>query len=284
MLKKYITTTLLLIISLFVFGQNNYIELYYKKILDAEKSLIIGDFNKSSLFYQEAFKSVSYGFCYDYGNAAYVAYLNDDYNMAQRFLDSAVIRGMRLRHSHKKFFENRKSWLHYKNIKYDSLRNVLLKRRNNNALRLLDSVYFYDQYYRSGLNGKKFFLDSMIYYDSLNAIIIKENLLNGTIIESKIGFNIKPGIIIVHKLLEDTLLMYELYNKGYIEKRDYYYSIVRKTLQLNEKSKYLPVGEYTEKQLLDINKKRESDGIISIEGLKKLRKYEKKSKKLFFTY
>ncbi len=287
-MRNYLLLTLFLY-SCTLFSQDvNYINVYHKPILQAEEYILSSKFDSATVYYKKAFEQVPYVFCYDYVNAAYIAHRAGNNKLARVYLDSAVVRGAAIRLNRMKiYFDDKQDWINFKKHKYYQLRKKGEARWDKKLISVVDSLYKEDQKYRS-LATKS--MTNVSYYDvvrkndSLVAIHVKKLLQSGKLTENSVGFKcfIQVSTIIYHFLLEDEPFIYECYKNGLLEKRDYYDAATRMSLDFNKKHKYIPFTN--DKSLIKKSDSlRNIDGIISLEKLKYLKKFENKSKGLFFT-
>ncbi len=286
---KYCFFILSLLYANIILSQDvNYIRVYHRPILEAEEYILQEKFDSALICYQKAFKQVPYVFCYDYVNAAYIAHKAGDNKTARVYLDSAVIKGAAININRTKiYFDDKKEWYNFKKHRYNKLQDVGKARWNDKMIAEVNSLYKQDQKYRtlSTRSTKNVSYKVKRMHDSIVAVKTKKLLKSGKLTENSVGFKSFGliSVIIYHALREDTAFMYECYKKGYFEKRDYYYAICRNSLQFNKESKYITLTENPE-FIKRADSLRNVDGIISQNKLKYLKKIEKKSRGLFFTY
>ncbi len=287
-MRNYLLLTLFLY-SCSLFSQDiNYINVYHKPILQAEEYILSSKFDSALVYYKKAFEQVPYVFCYDYVNAAYIAHRAGNNKLARVYLDSAVVRGAAIRLNRMKiYFDDKQDWINFKKHKYYQLRKKGEARWDKKLISVVDSLYKEDQKYRSlaTKSMKNVSYDDVVRKnDSLVAIHIKRLLQSGQLTEDAVGSQCfgKVGTIILHFLLENKSFIYECYKKGLLEKRDYYDAATRMSLDANEKHRYMPLTD--NKTLVEKSDyQRNIDGIIALSKLKYLKKFENKSKGLFFT-
>ncbi len=263
----------------------DYISNYHKIIYKSEQAIIKEDYNTALVYYDSAFNNVPYSFYNDYKNAAYIAYMANNNNKARQYLDSAVIRGVSFKKQFKRYFDDKSKWKRWKNTNYDSLVLVGTSRYDFKKIKIADSLGYIDQLYRTG--GLKRNTDSVLLYDDRNAKFIEQYLINNSLGEQELGAKKSGniGLILLHISNEYSPMIYYMYINGLIEKRIYYYAIVRKSLQFSQDSKYMSrrglVVSKREQDSFDL--KRKNDGIITIVELKKLKSFANKSHSLFYT-
>ena len=253
--------------------QKDYIELYHKVIYQGDLKMLEKQYDSALTYYEQAFSNVPYAFGFDYVTGAWLAYKTSKIEKACAYLDSAVLRGLYIGGVHKEYFNNKEKWNEYKENKYPELFKIGQSRRNIFLVNLIDSLIKEDQKVRINVSDEEFFrLSPKV--DSSNAEILKAYINKSLMGEDVLGLECSWDFntVLVHKLLMDSDLMYKLYKEGKIYKVDYYYCIVRKSLQFDMDSKYLYADKKKNINNKELDKKRTEDGIPSIEMAKKLRK------------
>lgn len=277
--------TLLLFLNIFLtfgftsFSQKvNYVESYHKVRYLGDLKVLQKDYDSALYYYQSAFSNVPYGFCFDYLSGSWVAYKAGKTEIARAYLDSAVLRGLYIQKIPKKYFESKKDWLYYKTNIYPDLYIQGQKRLDTNMIHIIDSLYKIDQGIRKfNMNDKEEvaeFIKLAPIIDSINAVELKKHIALGNLGEEELGSEgyKKLKTMIFHKLLEDTTIIYNLYSEGKIERRDYYYAMVRPALQFGEDTKYLYFDKKKNENNPTLDKKRLADGLPTIDTEKKLKK------------
>lgn len=150
-MKYTIFICLIMTAALQAFGQPDYTQVYYPFIHKAEDQLLLGNYAAALPFYQNAFEQSKGGFSEDFANAAVCAAKSGNDDMAYRFIDSLMTKGIEYRFlSNFQGLEPLRSkarWITFiSGMEYR--RSVLDRQRNNEVNAQLVKMYDDDQEFR----------------------------------------------------------------------------------------------------------------------------------------
>jgi len=275
-MKALFVSTLLFCFN-FGFAQNtNYIESYHKVLLQGDLRMLEHEYDSALYFYQKAFSAVPYAFCFDYLSGSWVAHKAKRDDLALVFLDSAVVRGLYIEKIPRFCFKSKVAWNAYKTTRYPQLYAAGMARHNASVLRSVDSLFTIDttlrwNSIRNNISDEEFIEQSKI-PDSTNAVYVMQLMSAGLAGESQLGYihSGKIQTILIHGIFENQNFMYEIYSKGMLSKRVYYYCILRNTRDCYIDTKYSSADKTTSQSDKDIN--RVNDGIPTFDMEKKLKR------------
>ena len=223
---KKILISLFVLISLNIFGQNNYKD-YYNYRYKAENQIFNNDFDSALYYYDKAFSTVDYIIVRELYNVSVIAAIKKDSSLFVSTMCKAISQGLELSTGiakKNKYIRKYNKKLNFVlNTKYDSCHAIYLETYNLGLKDKLVKMETADQKCRK---AKPFSWDSIIKVDSINIMKLKA-IINeyGFPGEEVIGYCNEgyfigfPTDIIVHHSsevdLSDSLIINAIYKGRY---------------------------------------------------------------------